>query len=101
MGHLCGAGTVLYQAIVVLGLQVDGSYHVHPHQAWLGEVLSLWPSQELEWGLRGVWILRKGVDTEEALAGEGCWGPCLAVLASAVKPSGRRPSPCSGERGLG
>lgn len=60
-------GPALYQAIVVLGLQVDGSNHVHPHQAQLGEVFSLRPSQELAWGLGGFWILRKGVDAEETL----------------------------------
>lgn len=56
-----------YQAIVVLGLQVDCSYHVHPHQALLREVLFVRPNQELAGGLGGSWVLRKGVDTEKAL----------------------------------
>lgn len=56
-----------YQAIVVLGLQVDCSYHVHPHQALLREVFFMRPNQELAGGLGGFWVLRKGVDTEKAL----------------------------------
>lgn len=61
-----------YQAVGVLGLQVGCSHHVHPHQALLREVLFLRPRQELARGLGGVWILRKGVDTELALC--VCWG---------------------------
>lgn len=65
-----------YQAIVVLGLQVDCSYHVHPHQALLREVLFMRPNEELAGGLGGSWVLRKGVDAEKALCvfwGDECW----------------------------
>jgi hypothetical protein len=64
---------VFYQAIVVLWLQVDGSYQVHPYQTHLREVLYLGPSRELTWGFRGLWVLRKGVDAEEALGVRRCW----------------------------
>lgn len=39
----CRSGAARYQAIVVLGLQVDCSYHVHPYQALLREVVFLSP----------------------------------------------------------
>ena len=61
---LGGAG---YQAIEVLGLQVEGSHHVHPNQALLGEVLFLRPKRELARGLGSFRVLRKGVDAELAL----------------------------------
>lgn len=60
-------GAAHYQAIGILGLQVDGSDHVYAHQALLREVLFLAPNQELARGLGGFWILRKGVDSEKAL----------------------------------
>lgn len=63
-----------YQAIVVLGLQIDGSYYVYPHQALLREILSVGPNQELARGLGSLWILRKGVDPEKALWDEGVLG---------------------------
>lgn len=63
----CRSGAARYQAIVVLGLQVDCSYHVHPYQALLREVVFLRPKLELAGGLGGFRVLRKGVDTEEAL----------------------------------
>lgn len=66
-GEHCGFGAAHYQAIKVLGLQVDGSHHVHSHQALLREVLLLRPNHELAGGLGRFWILRKGVDTEKAL----------------------------------
>lgn len=62
-----------YQAIVVLWLQVDGSNQVHSYQAHLREVLDLRPSRELTWRFRGIWVLRKGVDSEEALGVRRHW----------------------------
>lgn len=56
-----------YQAIVILGLQVDCSYHVHPYQALLREVLFLRPKQELAGGLGRFRVLRKWVDAEKTL----------------------------------
>lgn len=94
-----GLGAAHYQAIGILGLQVDGSDHVHPHQALLREVLFFTPNQELAGGLGDFWILRKGVDTEKALCvlgreGVGSVGPALR------SPPGGAPGPNSGETGL-
>ena len=66
-GRVLWLGGAGYQAIEVLGLQVEGSHDVHPHQALLGEVLFLRPKRELARGLGRFRVLRKGVDAELAL----------------------------------
>lgn len=91
----CGSGAACYQAIVVLGLQVDCLYHVHPYQALLREVVFLRLKQELAGRLGGFRVLRKRVDTEEALCVYEYVG--VGVGRSSAEPSRRDPGQSSGE----
>jgi hypothetical protein len=69
---------------------VDGSYHIHPHQALLREVLFLRPNQELARRLRSFWVLRKRVDAEEALeGGESVGGPAWQCCLNFIQPPTR------------
>lgn len=87
-------GDAGYQAVDVLGLQVEGSHNVHPHHALLREVLFLRPKRELARGLGSFRVLRKGVDAELALCmcqGGKVLAASLAAAAWLLTPSRRGP----------
>lgn len=97
-------GAAHYQAIGVLGLQVDGTHHIHPHHALLRKVRSLWPNQELPGWPGGFWILGEGVDAEQTLC--VCWrGEVLAAQPGSTglalqSPPGGTPGRSSAESGV-